>query len=552
MQERTELAKFAMFACILMQFAIVLNASSYDNATYSSSISLSNLSVSHAIVSPNSVIAIMFTVANLGKLSSSPINVSINVSGPQDMHYEYALGRLYPMQYSNITAVLTNAAYESGRYGIRITAYYYSNGTLERSVPLQSNYTVSGSSQPAAIQAPGNSVPWLIINSMPLYVVSTGGTDEISSMEFTNSGNLPETLHISIPNSSSSDASIGSAKLYLRPHESLGTDILLGPTYEPMLNESYIIPVTIEVTYQNGTELNSTHTIVFASLGLKNRPSVTEYYSILNSSLVSGQVSIINKANASIASLYLQTNIPGAVAASPDNIATSGINYSLSSNNGSYSINWHSGQIAPYGSAYAYFSISNASDLHLLSYSPLIFSTVSSVSKYQVFDVQKIGTVTLVPNSTGIINVSVLYTGTSPQNVSMSVSAPTSLKMLDPSQSYAASPNQLATRRFGISTGSTIGTFTLAIYLSSAGYNSSYSVPVIVLPAQALATVPAKHSSSTGAPAAIFPAFAALTISFIFIASLILVARRRSANRFRMSRLEKLRRIKRMFAENNR
>ena len=86
----------------------------------------------------------------------------------------------------------------------------------------------------------------------------------------------------------------------------------------------------------------------------------------------------------------------------------------------------------------------------------------------------------ILANSTGDINVSVLYTGISPQQVSFTLTGPPGITIQNASQNMVMYPNQISKRVFNIIAGASPGTAIMSLSVSTAGGNQTINLPLVV------------------------------------------------------------------------
>ncbi|MDE1860637.1 MAG: hypothetical protein KGH72_02860 [Candidatus Micrarchaeota archaeon] len=340
------------------------------------------------------------------------------------------------------------------------------------------------------------STPQILISSVPIYTW-VGLSSRLSSIiNLQNIANVTEGINISVAGGTPSNIlSIPTNALYITPGSYVGVplDFMAGENQTP---GTYDVPLQVKTTLPNGASAYQTEFLTVTVYNQAGRPTMDSQVSLINATQVGVTVQVSNPTRIPINNLIVQTYLPSGVVSSANSIKTPGANYNVTAQKGYNIVQWDAGSIQPSHSTYAYYVLQKAQNINLLNSMENLLAVESAASANfaQSLRIANPVTPTLYVNSTGVINVSAVYTGTSPQNVSFVLTAPPSIKLTNATQNITILPEQFVNLKFGIQTGQSSGTATLILYVNSNNANLTYYLPVVVSqtspPAYNATTVP--------------------------------------------------------------
>ncbi len=348
-------------------------------------------------------------------------------------------------------------------------------------------------------------------------------------------------ISINVPKIYSNIISFSASSFAIKPNENIAVQLSFTPNLT-IAPGTYVIPLNITATIQN----RSTTVKEYLSFTVYSRSSPSKY--ILNQVLLSnntnianGVLQIHNPTNSTIFNLRVATMIPKIVASNISQISAYGLANNITESDGYYVINWLVPYLPKDGSIYAYYTISKPHNQNLLTNIQNTMTVPTTYVPSTQLKVVEINVPTFYANTTGSISMEELYTGTSVQQVSALLIAPPGIGVSPSMYILNASPNTLLTQEFKIKVSSP-GTLMLSLYLSTQGFNTTYTIPIVVLPIPTTTTippavVPSKPSYLPGYIAAII----LLLIILIFLGS-----RRRRGPKYSEERLSSLKEIKEM------
>mgnify|MGYP001626351917 CR=1 FL=1 len=517
---------------------------------------IAKASVYPSSASPATPISLVISLFNNGELASNTIRLNISVAGPQSFSLYKNESPLSPGSGENVTFTFSNLT-ATGAYNVVVKARY--STTLQKQV-LSNTSTATASFSiysptptpiptptptpvptPTSVPKPIVPLPTVGIISAPLLSSSIQGTPSISQISLINNGNATETVSISVPKIYSSIVSVSASSFAIKPNENIAVQLSFTPNLT-MAPGTYVIPLNVTATIQNRSTTAKEY--VSFTVYSQSSPSKDILNQVLlsnNTNIANGVLQIRNPTNSTIFNLRIATMIPKIVASNLSQISAYGLANNITESNGYYVINWLVPYLPKGGSAYAYYTISKPRNQNLLTNIQNIMTVPTTYAPSTQLKVVEINVPTFYANSTGSISMEELYTGTSLQQVSALLIAPPGISVSPSMYIVNASPNTVLTQEFKIKVSSP-GTLMLNLYLSTQGFNTTYTIPLVVLPMPTTTTipqvvVPSKPSYLPGYIAAII----LLLIILIFLGS-----RRSRGPRYSEERVSSLKEIKEM------
>ncbi|MEM0202097.1 MAG: hypothetical protein QXR73_02880, partial [Candidatus Micrarchaeaceae archaeon] len=437
------------------QFTVLLHPELYiislhQNAT-------SNLYATHTVY---------ISYTNKGNLTVINASLHINVTGPVNASISPIISNVPPASIENISISLPQSeASKVGTYALSAYFTYSFDNKTYSSAQEKSSYSVIAPPPPAptgavisSIVTPVSAIPYLSLTSMPIYIAMQQNSSNTASMGLLNSGNFTETLNISVPKQYSNIISLSSTSITLPPHQSLSDDIYIHVNAS-LPSSTYIIPILINITSQNG--LTSTYRefiTLSVAQAISTEPSATnELYSANNTHSATGTSKITAPNTAPLENATVSTIIPFYSTNSTSDINAYGLPNKIVKTSSGYEIQWFVSYLPPGQSTYGYYTISNVMNLQALLSTSQQISFASPSIPPKLLDVLSIGVPTFYVNSTNNITVDVLYTGTAPQNISLSLTGPVLQRIINPNIAFNASPNQVISANFYVKTGNYTG-----------------------------------------------------------------------------------------------
>ncbi|MDE1828000.1 MAG: hypothetical protein KGH65_02470 [Candidatus Micrarchaeota archaeon] len=438
-------------------------------------------------VTVGSPITINVNTLNFGQLASGAITLYVNIIGPGSFSYTYNEPSLSPGQSSVYSITIPDATGVTGSYTINTFATYTVGNNLNMSNSRTASFAVVPSPSPGGGGGnppntnPITPIPSLQFTTAPLYTPVSSGTPVLSQLGFKNTGTQPEIVKLSVPAVFNNLINLSTSSLYILPGQQLTAQLFANPN-SSVESGTYIVPLTVNLN-SSGTHTVQVEYFAF-NLYVPTNDSIqviNQVALVNNTDSARGIVQIHNPTSKTATNITLQTLIPLAAADSVSDITTTGLPASVVDPPGFYTITWDIASISPGTAVYGYYTISKPRSQKLLQAIQNIIATPSVPGQSSILKVVNIAFPTFYTNSSGNIEVFALYTGTIPKPVSFTLTAPSGIKITNSSQNIEASPNQLLSPLFNITTNSNQGTYLLNLYINTQGFNASYTLPLIVL-----------------------------------------------------------------------
>ncbi|MDE1825399.1 MAG: hypothetical protein KGH61_03425 [Candidatus Micrarchaeota archaeon] len=495
-------------------YDVTFNNSVLTNTTYTATVKFSEFTATNSVsndftainpqklvissitapssLTPGEVLNLEIVTKNTGQLASGASTLYVNISGPQPFSASFPETSLSPGQNSSYLISVSNASSEAGTYTATAHQAYLLNGANAISNTASTTYLVKSNapSGPGSAQGGGavsksttpiTPLPALSLTSVPLYTSISSGTPSLALIGVENTGTAPESITFSIPKEYSGFLSLSSTSLNLDPKQSVSMQMFVNPN-TTIPTGTYIVPVTIKLD-SAGTTANQTEYFTFNLYAPQNRSVVVvNQLSLLNyTQMARGVIQISNPTKNTAHNLTLQTLIPLALAKNISDIQTSGFPTTITDPPGFYTINWKIGELGAGAVTFAYYTISNPQSQGLLQRIQNVLASPSQPSPSSILKVVNIAFPTFYTNSSNNIQVYSLFTGTQEQQVHYTMTSPSAIQIRNATQAINASPNQLLGPSFQIQTSAQPGTYLLSLYISTQGFNATYSLPLIVL-----------------------------------------------------------------------
>lgn len=478
------------------------STSSFGISSGPANIIITNLST---LSSFGSHAPLLFVVGlrNEGGLASSNITLYAYIRGPANFNDSFGANPLSPLENESVIITRANRTLQSGNYTITVNASYLMNGTLFYTNSESARYNITPtenwpSQNVTLIQQTQN----LSITYAPIYTALFLNNQTVSQLGIKNSGALPEFVNMSVGYSFQNLIDFSTNSVYLQPNESLNIQLVIKSNNTALGLEEYDIPINFSITNSNGLESNLTeHIILTISNTTLSQPRVLNQINLLDSSnSIVGIVEIRAASNSSLQNATLSTLLPSSVVTNATKIMTYGLQANVSKVGKRYSIAWQIPYLPAGQVVYGYYTIKNAESQNFPLHLQNILSVPSTLRPSNLLKVLNLSIPTFYTNTTTELSASVLYTGTTEQQVYFYLTAPPGITVYNSTQGFNATPNEVLNKNFFIRTDKNSGTLILTLYIATPGANITYSLPVVVLEAQNVVRGTTIRST-TGVPA---------------------------------------------------
>lgn len=511
-------------------------------------ISLLDFSESPSSAGIGATVTFYATLKNIGDFASNSLSLFLIINGSSDHTFNFSASPLTPGQEENLTISLSNVTSSGGSYFATAYVNYTANGTTVRSNSRNASYFVSSAPQQQPGPPPKKQVagfPTLSFTSFPLLISTQQNSSAISELGIANTGNNQEYVNMSFPSSYSKILSLSAYSLLLNPGSGVSVRVLFNPGAGSLGSGLYVIPINMTLSIVNGVATQRTEFLEFlvASPSPGKSLLLKQIISQNNTALITLQV--IGPQNRDINNATVVASLPKIVAHSKNNITATGLPSTVNASNYDYTISSFLAHLPAGGAAYAYYSISNPINITALSQIQATLQEPAPSSPQGIIRVLNIKVPTFYNDSTAQIEVDALYTGTSSHAVAFSLTAPPSLAVQNPTQAVNATPNRLMIEYFNVTAGSQTGTNLVNLYITTAGSNLTYTIPLIVLQKIPTTTIPQQIPPNTyQINIGLLELEVGLSIFIIFLVGLILLRIRAGRPRYQKRRVEELVRIR--------
>ena len=501
---------------------------------------ITNLSSSSS-VTVGAQLPLYATLNNIGGMAATNVILGVSITGPSLFSKTYSVPSLSPATSENITIEISGATPSAGTYTLNAFASYVSDSMTYNSNAKSIMFTVT-SPGPGPSPSPGGgggggggpppptvSIQGISLMSIPIISSSMAGQGLSSQIAFKSTSTVLVLVTFTVGSYYSGLINLSSNSIYVQPGQT-GIATVTFKTQPATSPGTYVIPLTINVTAANGDPSVTEYLTYTVYSNLRNGLQIVGQTFLTNSlKTLSGVVSIGNAGGSIIRNGTLTTTLPFTYASNTSQITAFGLSNNVTSGLNGYIITWKAGAMLPGQVVYAYYTINNQTNLDYLAYPQNIFSVPSPVPASSVLKVVEISAPSLYSNTSGYVNASIFYTGTTAQQVSFYLTGSPRATIADPLQIVNASPNQLLDRHFRVFAGNYTGTLLLYLYVTSSTANLTESIPVIVSPAPAATTIAQQPPSTIGMqiPKSALPVLVALVIALIALLSILKLRRRR-------------------------
>ncbi len=447
-------------------------------------------------VSAGSALQVFFDLSNIGSLASSQITANMIVAGPAPFSYNVAEPAISPGQMEAISFTLSGMSGTPGTYGANVTAYYSTYNSQSISNTGHSTYVVttpnsgsptssSGGLPPSASQFvnPPSPASSLSLIDMPLYTYIPQSTQVLQNIGIKNDGKSIETAYLSLPKSISSFVTLSATSITIAPNSTVYVQMSVNTSSGQQ--GLFVIPVNISTTRNGKNSSITEYSILSVSSSSPNSPSVSAQITLQNSTkLATVALKLVNTKKTPITNATLTSYLPLALVSNASDIFPYGLPSNITVENNTYAIKFFIPYLASNQTVSMYYQIKHPISQTLLTQinNNLVQQYVPPItSEFNVFDITL---PTLYSSSNGSMSAYLLYTGTIPRQVYVSLIAPSGVAMPNSTQVFTVSPNQMIHPMFAFSTGNYTGTIIFNFKMYSGNWNASYFVPGIVLQKQ--------------------------------------------------------------------
>ncbi|MCL5423634.1 MAG: hypothetical protein M1385_00950 [Candidatus Marsarchaeota archaeon] len=459
---------------------------------------ITNFSESASTLNPGSALSFTIDISNIGQLASNSITLNMSITGAYNSINLYTEPALAPGSNETLTIIEpSNFTSKYGNYNVTLVAYANTSGySFIKSIstkkflnytiiPIQ-NQTSNKKSAPSVNITRTNEsivpIPQLVLSDVPLYISVQNDSLLVTQIGFLNPTNVSENITISTQPNFDNIVKFSSNNIYLNKGSFLSVQLV----FIPQLNMSpgiYLIPINITVHAIGGATSNQREFITLnVYKKVNNVPSILNQITLSNNTKnASGTIAISAPSNTSLANVLLVTKIPLSIVKNESQIYAYGAQNNITISNGFYNINWHINYVTKGSKVYLYYNIEDPKNQLLLQNFQNVYESESIQKTKNTFDLIKINISPFYTNSTNVISLTSIYTGTYNTNITFSLNDYSNAQILDPIQVVNAYPNELITTNFHIKTNSTAGTQIFNLLILGNGINYSTSIPTVIV-----------------------------------------------------------------------
>lgn len=477
---------------------------------------------------------------NPDEYPATNIILNISITGPEAYNALLPLQSLLPGQSSNTSILLSGFATMQGSYLLSAIASYHTGNLINVTNLRYLSFSVSGQPRQSVSSAPApqigsggvsapqplpvTTLPGLSLSAVPVSTSAIIGQGTYAQLDLVSNSSYGENVSFSVNKNFSGLLSLSQSHGYLPPGGNLSVQAIFKSSANTTPG-TYIIPVNVSVSPAPGG--HAKYETIYLEFSLyQNSYGIQllgQSYLLNSSSVESGIIEIINNGNTTINNATLSTLLPLHSARNLSSITAYGIPNNITFTSEGYSINWQVSSLPRKRELTAYYSIYKPSDIAQLIHPENIFTEASPIVPSSVMRVLDLGASPFYPNSSGYIYASLLYTGTSSASMDIYLTGPSGFSISSPSAIFNVTPNQEVSKKFYINVGNSTGTSVFYLYVSAGGYNSTYSIPVVILPSESGAIQSPAASSSNPPISSLLPAMP-YALSILLISSLAYIA----------------------------
>lgn len=463
-------------------------------------LTLKQFSASPNPAAPGTRMTFTSNIVNNGGLSASNVIVHIRITGPNSFSYIAAspVLPLSPGQYEIATLMLSGVSGTPGTYtAIENTSFNssYTFNSITYTSPtiysqnVSAQYTVaqttpppsSGSGGVTTPPPPPKSIGGVSLAQFPIYMNLFPGNVTLQYIGVTNNRSYSQWVNFSpIQQPSFDSIKLSSNSMYIAP-----------------MSTSYITMATsVSKTAQQGSYLEmlnmtvsapgqSTNALLFYKVDVQQvptAPALSTAVVLLNNSrnaLIS--YTVTNPTNNTYTNLMVTTAIPSIAIGSNGSISQTGAVSSSRFLNNTYYLEWEVPELGPYASTSSISAyIANISKTSYLISPVTSFSQAPPPPLQSVFKIIRLNATPVYVNGTSIIELSALYTGAQPSNVTFNLIPPSGIAVNKSFASLRVQPNQEVLEQFSAGPINAVGTRFLTLYVNVSGQTLTYPIPIVV------------------------------------------------------------------------
>lgn len=477
---------------------------------------ISNLSVSPSSPIQGSRLTLSQYISNNGNLAPTNIILHTNITGSNSvisMSSSISNTGTYSITLSNATSA-------SGNYTVSDYLTYYDGKNTNTSATFTTDYVVikkpssekgAGGAAAPPVPTPPTTISSLSLTSVPVLSGITGRGTLSEYLGMKNSGTSSIWVNVSLPPSPISKLiSITPKHAYVLPNESIIMQInVLNINITP---GTYTLPVNISVTRLGSRSINNT---LYSIITVSNKSSAP-YVSVRSITFhnydrsASGTLYVSNptgkpiynvtiylsipKAGLAISDISMEgnkTSMPGSIfrfqppattrriaAEVPPAYPISTFSGTVSNGTGTYTLEWNVPELPPNSTTPIYYTVDNITNPSVLT-NPTV-SMMVPTAPTKIFTVSNLNIPPLNTNGSGSIDVSGLYTGETPENITLFLSTPYSVLAQVNSYTLRAYPNSQINAKFNITSNAGPGTYLMGLSIYGYGINQSYQIPMVI------------------------------------------------------------------------
>lgn len=477
------MTKPILLAFMLAVMVCVVNAQAYNRTVSTPYLAIDNFTMP-SNVSLFYPLPISFSIANIGQAASNDILVDIRINGPYYSNTTFYTTSLSPGQNETVLAYMPNSTSEIGAYFVYVNVSYVMGGTKYRT-GFGSQYNVSYSQYAVRPKGVGDITlpPGINITYLPYVTYMSQSSSFSTRLGIRNLASNAIFVNVSVPSRLSSTLSFSTQVLYLSPNQSVISNLLFNPINGAPPG-TYIMPVTItklgtgSIPAQRRTEYLNFYTFSNSS----TTPSLyNQIYLGNNTGSAGGTIQVYAPIAYGLADTVVKLIFNSSLASNVSQLNAYGAAENITSQGGSYVVQWHVDSLPKGQTKYLYYGVSGIGNMNALKGAELVLFSSNPVANQNLFKLVSTSLPAFYTSIPGNVSISILYTGTGPGKVELSLIGPPGSFVNNVTRLVNVTPNQVFTSRFSVDMGNTTGTGYLTLSVSSGGTSTTYSLPVIVL-----------------------------------------------------------------------
>jgi hypothetical protein len=467
-------------------------------------VTIKNIEVTPTIIGRYSNLVLVEMVVNSGALASSNMIATIKITGPNGFS-DTIIKQIQPLAAGgseNLSLVMQGLTNYKGDYNLAENISYYSNyyynntnytygpyisnnanTTYSVYIPYyQSISGVSGLPPSQQYPPPLPTIPKVsgvgLLNFLiyPFMINLPADSSVIKQIGLNNPTNNNITVSIKAAQVQNVSISFSSNVIIIPPHKSIYINTLFSSetnTMQGVIN----IPLNFTINSNNKTYYSNAYTML-SIVPQNNKINFISTGDIVNSSNFYISIDLNNPTNKTLKNITVSYPLPISALNKNTNITLSGGTHIINISNNNYILKWYIPSLQPNSRSLLsgeILNVSNAQYLDLIQPSFYIISQNKSIIKLLSASAPSI-----YVNSSAQVVVTLLYTGASKNNITLTLTGPLGIT-ISPPVTINVYPNEVIKKEFDISPIETAGIIDFILHTSGTGISQNYTIPLIIM-----------------------------------------------------------------------